>query len=374
MRAALPTSCLVFGLALACAGEPEPDEPKTVDFTTELLHVETSRTQIRIQTEGNATVWCSSGGGEQRADPDGLAMCDVSGVEGDTENVVVRVSIDGRESMRDVEVPFQAPAVQEVKDGREGGSGTRIGCSGLVEREPGGPSNRIPLCDGESFTLSENQELVLAVRFDDAESVEIGGVQAEFDGGTATVTVPLFDTIGALETSTSFGLTSKNLSVPMVVTYAEGPAASGSLDFEGGPVLELLRSVRTRPLVFEDDAGSPGSRTSMIVVTAIGTHYEGPPVPLKDVDLIAVLEDRARKMGTCEYANEAGDTKTIERVLYDIVGTVYDRRTGKKLGSRTMRADPIPCQDWVKLNDADARYSEAHLGTAREWARGFLAD
>ncbi len=123
---------------------------------------------------------------------------------------------------------------------------------------------------------------------------------------------------------------------------AGGAKADDTLDLAGPLLADLasteLAKVEHGPVAFAGDAPAPSEPRMLVAVGAVSSKIVvvGKAGSFADVDLVAVAKPVERFFG-CGKTDAAG-------IIYtDLDVVVYERRTGKQVGTRKLRADRVAC-------------------------------
>lgn len=131
------------------------------------------------------------------------------------------------------------------------------------------------------------------------------------------------------------------------------------------------RAAKGKPGLFPGEAavakGKPASSLfqSMAIV--------GDATRADEVDLVATTDSRVRTLSCGSFASADGTTRgSVKAEMADLVATVRDRRTGKKLGEKTFRAPDATCPDSIQgAGGAMVTGTAADEGEAQTWIDSF---
>lgn len=166
----------------------------------------------------------------------------------------------------------------------------------------------------------------------------------------------------------------------ITATRPQGDPIPGTLDFSdedlGIALATLLGRVEGGPLALEPE----GTGRGLLIVTAHGEGegprtyslrgFDGEIHQPGDVGVVAVVTERERSGSCGTYTNSAGEREGIPWSARDAAVAVYARRTGRRLGERTISARQPPCSRTLH----SAPYTEYSIDAVRAFARGFRAD
>ena len=154
--------------------------------------------------------------------------------------------------------------------------------------------------------------------------------------------------------------------VPFAITFADGQKESGALTITAGAVfakVDRLSAIDQGPVAFGDEPASPSpAKPRGIAYLPVGSAFKleenvyGTPAKLVELDQIVKATRTNRIVQRCPYRLETGETTEIVRLVADIEATVYDRRTGNTIRTKTFSAPtPEACPAKFTTTAADAR-------------------
>jgi hypothetical protein len=193
------------------------------------------------------------------------------------------------------------------------------------------------MCGGSAFKLSKAGHLPLEVESYVNGTVTVEGQRASVGGGKrATLDIDLAPKLAAA----SVGALDK---LPLSVAFeADGGKGAETLTMSGPALADLvarkLAEIEKGPVPLPGEGAAPPEPQSMLVVGAPASKLiaVGKPGKLSEVDFVAVAKPSERFFG-CSKANSLG-------IVYnDLEVKVYERRTGKTVGTRKLLADRVPC-------------------------------
>jgi hypothetical protein len=158
---------------------------------------------------------------------------------------------------------------------------------------------------------------------------------------------------------------------PLAIAFADGTHADGEIPVPAHPlsayVSGVLATADRGPALFPGEAAKTGGDGSL---WAGGTLY-GTAAYATDIDRVLTVSTTVRDRSCGTYARSDGTTTAIVAHMTDAKATIYDRRTGKRLGSKAFAAPTVRCEDKLQdVGDPSSYYSQADLGA---WAMGFVA-
>jgi hypothetical protein len=165
--------------------------------------------------------------------------------------------------------------------------------------------------------------------------------------------------------------------VPFTLVFPDGATVAGTIKGSTRTVAakfwSRVSAVTSGPVKFdgEPERVSPDKTLQSATGTHTGAFRLGDPKRPEDIDLILTGRFEKRKLECGTYENKkTGKTIDVDRVMNDVVLTVYDRRTGKKRGEKKYVAPPAPgCGSTEK---SDRKETFAKVTDASTWAATFL--
>ncbi len=195
------------------------------------------------------------------------------------------------------------------------------------------------------------------------KSVKLDGESATFTGGEATLKHGVGQLVANAQTD------SLTVTLPLEFTDEDG-TWKGTLDVLHGLVTERLEEIAKGPVLFEGESSSGGGTASLLLIGGYTPKHAGKVVPLKQLDLIAVAKTKTRSFSRCNYT-KGTKRKSIKRTAFDKQVTVYDRRTGKRLGGKLVKAATPSCPSSVKGSEYVIS-KHASLDSAFSFAKTFV--
>lgn len=137
---------------------------------------------------------------------------------------------------------------------------------------------------------------------------------------------------------------------------------------------DLLAEVANGPLTMAGDSdAAKAKRDSVLVVKGKSppSEYYGPKgTALGEIDLIAVREETMRKQSCGNYRG-GGKNVTVTINLRDVKLTVFDRRTGKALGTESFPSPAGTCPKSV-LGGGGSNTISAPIAPQTAFIKSFL--
>lgn len=204
----------------------------------------------------------------------------------------------------------------------------------------------------------------LVVKVNGGKSLKVAGKSFAFDGDEALVELPLVQRWADVTTD------KPSVKLPMELVDDDGKW-TGELSVSADVMEKWAMGITRGPLLFDGESAGSGGKSTILVVGSTYTAHGGPAVPLSKVDLIGVVSSKSRSYSSCRYKNGLGRTKSVKRRSYDKVATVYERRTGKRLGSKRFKAATPSCPSSVKATEYVIS-KHADSKRAENWAKDFV--
>ena len=191
------------------------------------------------------------------------------------------------------------------------------------------------MCGSSSFKATKAGKLPMEVESGVTGSLVVDGQKASASPGKrAPIEVDLLAKVAAAKVN---DLDRVELAVEL---EAAGEKAKDTLDL-AGPVLGVvaanaLAQIDHGPVAFPGDGAAPADPHLLVAIGVPSSKLVvvGKTGTFRDVDLVAVAKPNERFFG-CGKTDAAG-------IIYtDLAVTVYDRRTGKTVATRNLRADRV---------------------------------
>jgi hypothetical protein len=138
----------------------------------------------------------------------------------------------------------------------------------------------------------------------------------------------------------------------------------------------MFTRIKQGPVRFPGEAAASGN-ASLLLINEGTWRYAGPSVPLGRVDLVAFDTWKLREAADCEYVvvdsagKATGEKKSVVRTMRDHTIVVYDRRTGKKLGTRSWTVKTPTCAHWIKTSTPGS-HADVDESDLMAWAETFV--
>ncbi|MFN0246769.1 MAG: hypothetical protein ACKV2T_07655 [Kofleriaceae bacterium] len=241
-----------------------------------------------------------------------------------------------------------------------------VNCSGhLME-----PGESTQMC-GTYINLADDGSVGFAVVSNTAKQLVIGDATFDARDGQISARVELVPKIVALDLFAA--MREYPVELPATLHTANG-SRTGTLSIGRGAVTTLLSKIRTGPLAFAGSAPAPAKPASLVLIGDLTEALGNTEVLVRDLDLVGIVSSSFREASACQYVatDGTGAKKSVARRMLDYAATIYDRRTGKKLGTKSWRAKTPGCDRWVKM-DAGTNFEEPDTELLISWAKSFVA-
>jgi hypothetical protein len=229
------------------------------------------------------------------------------------------------------------------------------------------------LCGSTSLPFGADGKLYVDMGNCDGCTVEAGTQKITVKGDPFPAAIDMMSAIANMQVAGLNGYS--DIKIPLKVTQGTD---TGELTIDGkaAPLLApILRRVAQGALLFAGEtATATGAPNAAVLVRKdVGYLFRvvGTPSTMKDVDLVGVTTVIEKALGSCGVY-EGTTTKAKVNVShtglsYDI--TMYDRRTGKSVGRRTIQYEDKGCADTLVAKTVTSFPNEDQVAA---WAKGFL--
>ena len=209
--------------------------------------------------------------------------------------------------------------------------------------------------------------LNFTVLLPDATAFTVGGKPIALKDGKGTFAVNTLQYLGGIDAADA-AKTSSNFTVPMTVT-TKSKELMATLNCSTELPNALLSGVRKKGFLLPGENVNRKGHKVMVAPESSKVLGTG---TLADVDLVYFLEGTSVMTGTCDYATKEGVKSQGQRIRHDLLATVHERRTGKRLGQKNFEGSTPECKQVVKGNETRSAQGDAAAGNAESWASGFL--
>ncbi|MBA3460725.1 MAG: hypothetical protein H0T46_12230 [Deltaproteobacteria bacterium] len=367
----------LVGCAAACSKKADDgaaaskDKPVAVAYSAKQVGSELDVT-LTAEPRTHLYVAPDRGGSnpkEKVTDDTGTAVFRVGGASGENSLFVVATALDGRKTEHKFPFTIGAQEKLEVSDAIPSRPGeTLVGCQGSFDAEAGGVE-RVDLCTG--LRLAEDGTVGLAFKAPSARKLTIGAQTFEPKDGVVVGRIDLTPAIAALDLQ-KLRDRERPFEYPVTLELASG-TRKGTVELDRTAVSALLSKVQKGPVLFPGEAKGGGQASLLLLSENLTWEYIGEDVPIARLDLVAVMTSKLRKAASCRYVATDGSEKqkSLDRVMRDPTVTVYERRTGKKVATKSWTAKVPECADWIKSNTPGS-YADVDEREIVEWLKTLL--
>jgi hypothetical protein len=371
-------AAVVVGVLLAVGcGKPDASSKAKGSAAQNAVAATLETVQVRdflnvtVTTEPHAEVYFSPTPGavspiKVTSDADGKAKTQIVQMKGDGSLLVVVTTSDKRTGKHTFPFSIGEPESIVFADPTpKVDTFEVVNCSGhLID---GAFSTQ--MC-GTYINLAEDGSVGFAVVSNTAKQLVIGSSTFDARGGQITARVELTPMIVALDLFDA--MKEYPINLPSTLHVANG-SRTGTLSIGRGAVTTLLSKIRKGPLAFAGSSPAPAKPATLVLIGELTEAFGNTDVLVRDLDLVGIVSSSFREASACQYVSTDGTNtkKSVARKMRDYAATIYDRRTGKKLGTKSWRATTPSCEEWVKM-DAGANYAAADTELVIAWAKTFV--
>ena len=309
------------------------------------------------------------------------------------------VSKDGKSEMVEAVVKAAGAKALDLKLGfapSEPGEDKRlVGCSvgGLNKGDGDATKNMAILCstnDTTTYYLPKGESLVkLVATSKDLASITIAGVKANFVDGKAEVAI---DPAQGIATSSALAMVGYEGKISLSIE-AEGPGGPfwGDLPLgTGGDTAKgwMLAAAKGPSVLPNERKRTPRKGVMAAIRTNDATggllwglfvkgrkEESNYRIKGEEIDLVAIDSGTAKVVGNCKYERASDGAKT-DRDQINIASsiTVYDRKTGAKIASKSFEPGKHPgCSAEIMTGDGNF-VNKADITEIEEWAKSLITD
>lgn len=332
----LPRPALALTLLFAFTACDRPGLPLTLSAETLKDGAEVI---VRAKTAEGATVRVNDQ--EKVANARGVAdlRFPMTSFKMGKQKLTVQATKDEQKATVEAEVERDAiPAALKVAMGSPPAPYVTVDCSGQF-------------CETPQLRASAAGKMPLQLHTAAGTTVEIDGQKLVAAKGDEMLTLDFAPRMADTELPFQSTMAQK-IALPVRLRSADEVALEGTLDI-GANLLEgmvslHLQTVTQGPVRFGDEPEAAGSARSLALVN--GTRMDqllGNAKRVRDIDLVALIQYRESRPapGQCGPYTGRGANSYATRAAVDGEVVVYERRTGKKLQTRTFPAGQDPCPE-----------------------------
>lgn len=258
----------------------------------------------------------------------------------------------------DFEVSVKRPAKLEVNDGKVSCIARK--CKGIIRRDLALVLDEI--ADGTKVTFA-------------------GGVSVVASGGKAEA-LPSFEGLfSGLDIDVLYGPIEGQLKLPITLEFSDGKTLKRDVFVAKSALREVLVSKLKYPergptLLPGESPTTKGTGALLNVGSATGTFAGRAKLPT-DIDYV-VLQTKAQRTQACgRYRGDGGSVAELNLELTDASLVVYERRTGKKLATRTVKAKAECPETYIKFDQLSPQDKQSHTFDQKDveaWMIDFVAN
>jgi hypothetical protein len=166
--------------------------------------------------------------------------------------------------------------------------------------------------------------------------------------------------------------------IEVTVHFADGPTLTDKLqpDKQHEGVLRALAQLPSKPVRYEgerDHTGRPRAAAIIRVPQAQIVDTAGAGTGLEVLDAVALFRAKTRSSSCGSYRNQStGRTTRITRVMTDHEYVVYDRRSGREIGRRTIKASQPTCPKRLAGSAQHSLNATASKSAGKAWVASLL--
>ena len=271
-------------------------------------------------------------------------------------DVVATARTDGGETREELRLEIHTVPSIRIAAGGDGKGYESVSCEKKDLVAAGFRSGTL-CANGKTSLRAKDRKLVFDVTVlgDEFSALRIGGQPIETGDDPTRVELEWLSKVGTTGLRDKFVGIGVELAVPNAGTIAAPLSLSWS-----GLLPAMKDAVRSKGLRFDDDKEPAGTPT-LFLANPLQVH--GPGTTLADVDYVAFTDLEARVVERCRYSGG----KVVERRTTDATVTVYERRTGRKIASTTIRgAKPDKCSNAIVATAGD-RFGGWKSREAQAW-------
>jgi len=189
---------------------------------------------------------------------------------------------------------------------------------------------------------SGNDRLTLRFKVSGGKSLKLDSQSATFTKDKATASIELGNRVGDIKGSFISG-GAPRISLPFSAE-AKGAKLKGNLNCALPSVQKLFIPYSQQPITFTGDIAKGDNSTLLLRYGSYKSILGNSNATLKQIDYVAVVTSVEKKLGACPYYDPNTNSNVrVERSRYDETAVIYDRRTGKKLKSKSFNAKHPGC-------------------------------
>ena len=223
--------------------------------------------------------------------------------------------------------------------------------------------------EGSGRQLKTVRSLAFDADLPGVTALEVNGKAVPVKEGKASFAFDPLAFLAQLSGSDAVDVEGASFSVQVKVTLS-GKELTGAITCKTMLAAAFLSGAASgKALLPGEDAKRAGHK--VLVAPERGKIW-GTAATLADVDLVQLATSHDTVLGTCDYTSADGARSSGQRLRSDIVANVYDRRTGKKLGTKTFEGVEPICKPKVEGDESRSALGAEVWGSVDTWAFGVL--
>lgn len=256
-----------------------------------------------------------------------------------------------------------------------------------IESQRGSPgfSSRL-VCGGVECEVREglgSGGFALEIKAPEGTKVEAGDAAGTVGTGTLVLRPNIAPRLLAIEMGKIDSSSStETIGLPVKLVLPDGTTLAKDLAVGTYTLREeafrALAAAASGPLALDGDTeAAKAKRDTMVYLKMVGSGpnlegFYGPDATkVAEVDLVAIQTPTGQRERTCgTYVGPSGEKASFGVTMFDNEVAVYDRRSGKKLGSRAFPAPPGQCPSTISKSAGGAsQTSEVEWTVMRDFAK-----
>jgi len=221
---------------------------------------------------------------------------------------------------------------------------------------------------GTGRQLRAARTLAFDAELPEVSALELDGQAVPVQTGKASFVVEPLKHLAAVSAADAVDANGVSFNVPLKLTF-KGQALTGGLSCKTALPAALLEGVAKVPVLLPGESAARKGR-KVLVAPEVGKVWGSGT--LTDIDLVLLTVPQDVVVGTCEYLSKTGERSSGKRTRVDTVASVYERRTGKRVGTKTFQGGEPECKSKVVGEESRSAVGSAAWGNAETWAFDFL--
>ncbi len=151
--------------------------------------------------------------------------------------------------------------------------------------------------------------------------------------------------------------------IPIVLTFPDQTKLEGKLPRDGASLAFVntqLGTIEKGPVRFGGEPDGPSAGKSLVVYSILGSKVLGSANTIGDLDLVSATKTTIRTLSCGAYrSRNTGNSIRMDRTLHDEEVSVYERRSGKRVASKSFPSRVPSCPDVMKPSQYLSGYPDA---------------